>query len=305
MTMWTKLGLLALAASFGFAACDTAKKRKDSSAEEEEEEDDDGKKKKKKKKKDKGGDEASAAPTATALPAPTSAAPTATTAPPPLATTEVPPISSDVTKPNIGTPEKPVTSPTQQTYAMTGIKTISDTCSNAHVILTQAPESVDGGVNYEWKYSRQAMLANQQYQVVSGTPTVQGQVSFQVHQADERMSKAYVLVANCADGVTCNHLAAMYKSIVKSSNPQAFCGDIPPHLGPIRKRVNLMAGGPLANLPASNDVISKCARLAACTVADRTDTTDDVGIACQKSPSSFKTDCASRYPCAEVLACAK
>jgi hypothetical protein len=49
------------------------------------------------------------------------------------------------------------------------------------------------------------MLANQQYQVVDGKPSLPGQVSFQVHQADAKLSNAWVLVANCADGTTCNH----------------------------------------------------------------------------------------------------
>ena len=234
-----------------------------------------------------------AAPTAT--PAPETAAPAP--APPPA------PAAVDVTKPNLGTPEAPVMSPTQQTYSMDGIKTISDTCANAHVILAQAPETV--GVDYEWKYSRQAMLANQQYQVVDGKPALPGQVSFQVHQADAKLNNAFVLVANCADGTTCNHLAAMYKAIVKSSNPQVLCGDVPAHLGSMKKAVNLMAGGWKANLPKSGDTISQCARLAACTIADKTDTKEDVGINCQKSPQSFKLDCADRYPCAEVLACSK
>ncbi|MBK6516279.1 MAG: hypothetical protein IPG04_19790 [Polyangiaceae bacterium] len=301
--MKTLLVCAALAAvSVSIVACNQDKKD-DTKAEKDDDKDD------KKGDKKKGGASASpsakesagagaktSAPTAapaTAAPAPETAAP----APPPA------PTAADVTKPNLGTPEKPVMSPTQQTYSMDGIKTIPDTCSNAHVILTQAPESV--GVDYEWKYSRQAMLANQQYQVVDGKPSLPGQVSFQVHQADAKLSNAWVLVANCADGTTCNHLAAMYKSIVKSSNPQVFCGDVPAHLGPMKKAVNLMAGGWKANLPATGDTISQCARLAACTIADKTDTKEDVGINCQKSPQSFKLNCADRYPCAEVLACTK
>ncbi|NUP09644.1 MAG: hypothetical protein HOW73_26660 [Polyangiaceae bacterium] len=296
------LGGALLALSASFIGCNEQKKDDDKADEEK------GEKKSKKDKKEKK-DKASASSEATASSPPAKDAPPAQTqtaaatatvidAPPP-----VPPGTIDVTKPNIGTPEKPVTSPTQQSYAMGTIKPVADSCANAHVILTQAPESV--GLDYDWKYSRQAMLANQQYRVVDGTPTGTGQVSFQVHQADASMNKAFVLVANCADGVTCNHLAAMYKAIVKSSNPQVICGDLPAYLGPKKKSINLMAGGPNANLPAASDTISKCARMAACTIADKTDTTDDVGINCQKSPQSFKLECASRYPCAEVLACAK
>lgn len=213
------------------------------------------------------------------------------------------PVKNDVTHPNLGTPEKPVLTPTQQTYAMDGIKTISDTCDKAHVNLVTAPETV--GVDYDWTFTRQAMLANQQYHVVDGDPKAPGDVAFQVHQADAKMQNAYVLIARCVDGVTCNHLAAMYKAVVKSANPQPFCGDIPAHLGAKKKSVNLLAGGPEANLPADSDARAKCARVAACTIADKTDTKDDVGLACQKSPSSYKLACAKKYPCAEVLACMK
>lgn len=294
-------GASLLAASLALAACNPLEKVDDKS----EDKDDDTKSKKKAKKSKKAAASASAdGSAATKADAPKPADTASANASSDTATAEAaaPPLS-DVTHPNLGTPEKPVVSPTQQTYAMGNIKPISDTCSKAHVILTQAPESV--GVDYDWKYSRQAMLANQQYRIVDGDPKAQGQVSFQVHQANEQMSKAWVLVANCADGVTCNHLAAMYKSVVKSSNPQPFCGDLPPHLGARKKPINLMAGGPQANLPAATDTISKCARLAACTIADKTDTTEDVGIKCQKAPTSFKLDCATRYPCAEVMACLK
>lgn len=290
--------IFALSLAPTVTACE-AKKDEPKASKDDDEEDDKADKKKEKKKKGKSSSDSAAGTAAkTAEPAKTGEAPK-----PEAIKPAEPTPTADVTRPNVGTPEAPVMSPTQQTYSMAGIKTISDTCSNAHVILVTAPESV--GVDYEWKYSRQAMLANQQYKVVDGAPRVQGEVSFQVHQADASMSNAFVLIANCADGTTCNHLAAMYKSIVKSSNPQVFCGEIPKNVGSKKKDINLMAGGPRQNLPKSDDTISKCARIAACTIADKTSTTEDVGISCQKSPNSYKLDCAARYPCAEVMSCLK
>jgi len=97
----------------------------------------------------------------------------------------------------------------------------------------------------------------------------------------------------------------MYKSIVKSANPQLFCGPIPSNLGPLKKSVNLLAGGPEANLPRADDARAKCARVAACMIADKTDTKEDIGGTCQKAPQTYKIDCARRYPCAEVLTCLK
>jgi len=288
--------LVLLAVALATPACDSSSKSsKKHQVTKDDEADDDAPKKKSKKQgaDDTSGDDAKPSKKADgSKPAATATGAVAPAAP------------NDVTIPNVGTYEEPVTTPSKQTYSMVGITTISDDCATAHVIMATAPESV--GADYEWKYTRQAMLANQQYRVVADAPHVRGEVAFEVHQADASLNHAFVLLANCADGLTCNHLAAMYKSVVKSSNPQVVCGDVPAaRVGRFVKKTDLMAGGPKANLPASSDTISKCARVAACTIADDTATKDDVGIACQKSPSSFRLDCASRYPCAEVLACMK
>jgi hypothetical protein len=192
-----------------------------------------------------------------------------------------------------------VTAPEQQSYPMIA-KTIPDSCSNAHVILANAPASV--GVDYEWQWSKQAMIANQQFKAVPNAAMAPGQVSFQVYQADASMAEAYALVASCSDGSTCNRLASMYKAIVKSSNPQVMCGDLPKTFTP-KKELDLLPGGAEANLPKAGNAIGMCARIAACTIASKPDTTDDVGINCQKQPGKFKTECASKYPCAEVMSC--
>lgn len=190
----------------------------------------------------------------------------------------------------------PVTTPEQQSYPMGNIKAIADNCSNAHAIIANAPTSL--GEDYAWPYTKQAMLANQQFKTVSSA-SAPGQVSFAMYEANG----AYALVATCGDGSTCNRLAAMYKAVVKSSNPQVMCGDVPSYMGAPKKQVDLIAGDPASNVPQSGDTIGQCARIAACTIATKPDTTDDIGIACQKGPTNFKTQCASKYPCAEVMAC--
>ncbi len=234
----------------------------------------------------------SAKPSSSAAAKPGGAAKPATTAAAP-----------DAAKPATGAApaETAVTAPEQQSYSMDGIKTIPDNCSNAHVILANAPASV--GADYPWVWSKQALLANQQFKAVSGAASAPGQVSFAAHQADASMAEAWVLLATCGDGSTCNRLASMYKAVVKSSNPTVFCGPVPANLGSPKKQVDLLAGGPEANLPQKGDTIGLCARIGACTVASKPDTKDDVGIQCQKAPTTFKTECASKYPCAEVMAC--
>ncbi len=226
----------------------------------------------------------------------------ATPAQPGAAATPQPVAVAEGARPATGTPApgQAVTTPEMQSYPMGSIKPIPDNCSNAHVILANAPSSV--GVDYPWAWSKQAMLANQQFKTgtVASAP---GQVSFAVHQADATMAEAFALVATCGDGSTCNRLAAMYKAVVKSSNPQVLCGALPGALGRPKKQIDLLAGGPQASVPQAGDTIGMCARIAACTIASKPDTTDDVGISCQKKPGSFKTQCASKYPCAEVMAC--
>ena len=227
-----------------------------------------------------GGEAADAKPEGAGSAKPAASAPGAAAKPAPSAAA---PAAPDAAKPATGAApaDKAVTAPEQQSYSMDGIKTIPDNCSNAHVILANAPASV--GKDYPWVWSKQALLANQQFKTVSGAATAPGQVSFAAHQADASMAEAWVLLATCGDGSTCNRLASMYKAVVKSSNPTVFCGPVPANLGSPKKQVDLLAGGPEANVPQKGDTIGLCARIGACTVASKPDTKDDVGIQCQKA----------------------
>jgi hypothetical protein len=183
-------------------------------------------------------------------------------------------------------------------YSLADIKTIPDSCASPLAILATAPASV--GDKYAWPISRQALLANQQFRVTSGDPAVPGEVRLATHKYGD---SSYALVATCKDGGTCNNVAAMYKAIVRSSNPQLACG-----------KMNGISAAPVGSfswpsdpkqsLPKASDVTSACARLSACMIATDRATPGDPFAECQKGPSSFKIACADRYPCSEVLACA-
>jgi hypothetical protein len=202
-------------------------------------------------------------------------------------------------------PDQAVNSPDMQTYPDGPIKQIADHCSKPFVIMSTAPNSV--GDNYPWTWTRQAMLANQQFKVVDGEPAGPGQVSFQLHLASDKYQNAWVLVAKCKDGGTCNKLAAMYKAIVKGSQSQPVCGKLPLDLSPVtfKKPVLREAGFSSNTLPEKTDVKGMCARLQACTVATDTSKSgkETIGFDCQKAPSSFKTSCARKYPCQAVMDC--
>lgn len=195
--------------------------------------------------------------------------------------------------------QQPVVTPGQQTYPMDGIKTIPDDCGRPEVLLATAPKSV--GSDYQWNVTRQALLANQQFKLVyDHPPDAPGQISVIPWGYGDG---AYALVAMCADGATCNRLAAMYKAIVRSSHPQVLCKQ--PIQGISKDPVGTFkwSDDPKANLPQDGDLQAQCARLNACMIATDQSTPGDPFLECQKAPAKFKTDCAKRYPCAEVIAC--
>lgn len=196
-----------------------------------------------------------------------------------------------------GGPASPAPAAPAKGYPRDAIRTIPDSCASPVALLATAPGSV--GDDYAWPISRQALLANQQFKVTSGDPAVPGEVQLATYKYN---STAYALVAKCKDGGTCNDVAAMYKAIVRSSNPQVVCGKLNGlSSAPVGRGFGWNVD-PRQNLPT--DVVGKCARLNACMIATDRSTPGDPFLECQKAPMGFKTQCADRYPCAEVLACA-
>lgn len=185
-------------------------------------------------------------------------------------------------------------------YPLTAIKTVADSCASPAVIMATSPKSATTTDSPGWQWTRQAMLANQQFKVVDGDPTASMQVKFSVYDN----GTYYALVATCKDGLTCNQLAAMYKAVVRSSTPQVLCGPVPGMTGSPKTVPMIAAGDARASLPEKSDTIGLCARLSACLIATDQSTPGNPGLECQKAPHTFKTSCATRYPCSEVLSCA-
>jgi Ni/Co efflux regulator RcnB len=274
--------------------CATKEKSEDSSKDKKsrgDDDDDDEREKKKKKKKEKKESDSAEKPVAK------TSEPTVSIAP---KTAEMPPPIKDSAPPS-----GPVTDPSQQTYPDVSNK-IADSCATASVIMTTAPNSV--GIDYPWTWTRQAMLANQQFKIVSGDPRVRGEVAFEMHLASDKHQNAWVLVAKCGDGLTCNKLAAVNKAVVKGSTSQPVCGALPMDLSPATRKKPVLRelGNPQNKLPDSKDVPGQCVRLHACSIAmdpPNKAGKETLGLDCQKAPSNFKTSCATRYPCAEVMTC--
>lgn len=249
-----------------------------------------------------GGAPAPSATTGASAP-PAASTPAATTTPPSL-----PPLPTALptalptglpTLPTAPAPSANRDAPLKGTYPLSGIKPIVDNCASPWVLLASAPKAV--GRNYEWPWTRQAIFANKQFKPTVNIPAAPGEVAFSTFQ--DTKTGSFSLVARCKDGGTCNKLAAMYKVVVKASNPQVSCGAIPASLG----REGPAALVPLDGkwLPSSREVPAQCARLAACTFWDDPSLTRDVGIECQKAPASFKLACVQKESCADVVACAK
>jgi hypothetical protein len=179
-------------------------------------------------------------------------------------------------------------------YPLDGIDLIADACERPFAVVTTAPKKV--GWDYEWTWTRQALYANPQFHIVEWPrkPERPMDVRMDVYA----MGDDFALVGVCADGTTCNKLAAMYKRTVPTCTPKLYCGAPPVQGEPRRSHIIPTDGDWLPR-----DTIGKCARIGTCTFMERRFVTGDPGLECQNRPQSFKVDCALQPTCGEVLSC--
>jgi nucleoside phosphorylase len=182
-------------------------------------------------------------------------------------------------------------------YPLTHTKPIAADCTKPAIIL--ATTFMSNGAAYPWPVTHQTFRANRQFVIVPREPKHEREVFLAPYQYDDN---AYALVATCYDAATCNEVAAMYKAIVRSSDPQLFCGKSS-HLG--ATPVGTFSWNPdfHANMPEPTDTRALCARLNACMIATDRSVEGDPFVECQRAPQTFKTSCAMRDPCEEVLNC--
>jgi hypothetical protein len=183
---------------------------------------------------------------------------------------------------------------------MASIKTIDDTCSKAHVLMSVLPANLKGG--FPWTFLRQAVVVHQEFSNSSGAPpTKAGDVQYEMY---DHGTANKALVAHCGDGATCNKLAAMYKALVPTSNPRPICGAVPDIKG-TPQSVRIPRSPNQLDLPKRGDTQAQCARLGSCAIYLNPATQGDPSVECQKAPSKFKLDCALKTTCQEVADCAK
>lgn len=116
--------------------------------------------------------------------------------------------------------------------------------------------------------------------------------------------KGIGLYATCAPE-TCNTIASAYKALVPSSHPEIACGSHPTW-GDGTGAVDAKPAGAVDDGPLSKDaeLSWKCAYLAACMRRKEPAAAGDPFLECQKAPVGFKTECATKASCEDVLKCA-
>jgi hypothetical protein len=181
------------------------------------------------------------------------------------------------------------------------IAALAADCKTPRVLVTTQPVDPKAAPTDYWVFTRQAMLAAPDFKVVTKAAKP-GEVTFKaVDLGSDKKSKA--LVAECADAATCNKLASTLKKLVPSSSPQTSCGEPANTSAPAAAEIQTK--GVLGDLPKTGDTRALCARLSACTLAGDSPTSGDPGVECQASPAKFKTACATKLSCDEVVKCTK
>jgi hypothetical protein len=218
----------------------------------------------------------------------------------PAASVSAPPLA-----PSAAEAPPPAAPPATGPYSTEGIRTTADDCVKASVLLSTSPKTQDE--KYGWSFTKQALLAHPEFKISTVVPP-KGASTITLQQFDFQPGKtakpAKALMAFCNSGATCNRLAAMYKNVVRTSHPEVFCGKYPDTIKDPPSPVEFGQDAK-KDLPDAKDLVSLCARLAACMIAADHNTPGDPGVECQRKPAAFKTGCATKAHCTAVLECVK
>jgi hypothetical protein len=223
--------------------------------------------------------------------------------PPPAAAAPAPPASApppasavSLASASAGEPAD-FAEPLEIEYPFRGLETLPADCKEPSVVLTTAPTKM--GWDYDWMWTRQALLANPQFAIVDWPKKPEKAMQLRLDMYE--IPGGFALVGACRDGATCNKLAAMYKSTVPSCSPKLHCGPVPMK-GPARRSNLVPADGEW--LPKSDAaVIGRCARIGVCLAVKKEKMGRNPGLECQSNPSRFKVDCAKKATCDEVVQC--
>jgi hypothetical protein len=169
------------------------------------------------------------------------------------------------------------------------------------------PKQGYGSDTFEWRHARQVALANPQFEVVRKVERGSKPNAIAFSANAHEPTRGVALVARCKTSATCMEYAAAYRTVVPTAKPTPICGSNPNIGAPIEGGKSVLPKEAHASiaavLPDSKDAQSQCVRLAACKAARDYALAGDETMACMRSPSNFKLQCALKKSCAEVLAC--
>lgn len=179
-------------------------------------------------------------------------------------------------------------------YPLDSIKTIAEDCKTAFMVFSSAKKGVFEKSHFP--FGDQALHEHPQFKVVASMPAKAMELRLEAYEMEGKPD-LYLLAARCFDGATCNRLAAMYKGVVPSTNPQLVCAE----------RISGTQGAGRTFVLSdkfTDDLRTKCARLSVCRHKLDRDLKEDVGVECVKAPHKFKLDCYKKDDCKEVVSCA-
>lgn len=236
----------------------------------------------------------SAAPSTSAEPSASVAPSASSEASAPVSSASAAPASSSAPAAEPGPLDPP---PLEVDYPLKGLTVLPDDCKEPSVVLTTAPKSM--GWDYDWIWTRQAMHANPQFAILDwpGRPEKPMQVRLDMYA----IPAGFALVGVCKDAATCNKLAAMYRATVPTCDPRLACGPLAME-GPAKRSAIIPANGEWLPVDAKS-VVGRCARIGVCMKMLHEPFKGNPGVQCQNSPAKFKTDCAKKATCEEVVAC--
>lgn len=189
-------------------------------------------------------------------------------------------------------------------YSTEGLRAIPDNCTQPQVILTAIPRAVFDSEGFTWRFAQQVAVANPQFSFPPVELPPPGHIYFKAFE--HTPTKGVALVAKCTETKTCTQFAAAYRTVVPTSKPEVLCGnattlgaEVPGPTVLNFDAAEIMQG----SLPKKDNVIGQCVRLAACKAERDKKLDGDPAILCQKKPSTFKLECAAKFPCSAVLSC--
>lgn len=192
-------------------------------------------------------------------------------------------------------------------YSQEGLGPLPDNCSSPAVVMMAVPKNYYSSDTFDWRHVRQVALANPDFNIVRNLTGTAGSRDISFSENEHKPTTGVALVAHCSNSKTCLRFAAAYRTVVPTAKLTLICGPNPNIGARITggKTVLPETFDIKGVLPDKKDVQSLCVRLAACKAARDHALGSDETQACMMKPTTFKTNCALKKTCEQVLTCSE